>query len=255
MAGIHCEKDGAVRVLTIDNQATRNAFSADMQDELLARLDEADATPGVRCVVITGAGAKAFSSGHDLTEMRGKAGDALRPEANAGFLRPGTMRKPVIAAVNGHAYAGGFMLAMSCDLRVAARNATFCASGARIGLLPIGGQLGRLPRLMSRATAAEMLLTAEPISAAEAMAAGFLNRLVPEGEALNAALGLARRIAANSPAVVQAIKRGIDAGLTHGVDAATAFEWRMGAILGGLPDAAEGVRAFLEKRPPEFEDR
>ena len=107
-----------------------------MADDLLRLLQEADGTPEVRCVVVTGAGDKAFSSGHDLTEVLGDSEAAVGPVANRAFIHPSKIAKPVIAAVNGPAYAGGFILALSCDLRVASRNATFCVAGVRIGLLP-----------------------------------------------------------------------------------------------------------------------
>lgn len=254
MARIVSEDAGAVRVLTLDNEARRNAFSGAMADDLLRLLEEADATPEVRCVVITGAGDKAFSSGHDLTEVLGDGASAVGPDANRAFIHPAKMAKPVIAAVNGAAYAGGFILALSCDLRVASRNAAFCAPGVRIGLLPIGGQLSRLLGVMPQARALEMALTAAPMAAGEAHSLGFVNRLVPEGEALPAALAMAEAIAANSPAVVRAAKKGFDVSLRDGVAAGETYEWQTGPALAGHADAEEGVRAFLEKRRPRFED-
>ena len=182
VAQVVSEDVGAVRVLRLDNEAKRNAFSGSMADDLLRLLQEADATPGVRCVVVTGAGDKAFSSGHDLTEVLGDSEAAVGPDANRAFIHPSKMAKPVIAAVNGPAYAGGFILALSCDLRVASRNATFCVAGVRIGLLPVGGQLSRLLGVMPHARALEMALTAAPMTAEEAHGLGFVNRLVEERE-------------------------------------------------------------------------
>mgnify|MGYP001206826481 CR=1 FL=1 len=255
MAQIRCDRVGTVQVLTIDNETKRNAFSGSMADELVRHLDQADQTPGVRCVVITGAGDKAFSSGHDLSEILDQGEASLSPENNRAFIRPASMAKPTIAAVNGAAYAGGLILALSCDLRVASKNASFCVSGARVGLLPIGGQLSRLPRLMPYARALEMVLAAEPMSAEEAHAVGFINRLVSQGDALTASLELAEKIAANSPSVVQKAKKGIEVSLRHGLAASEAFEWETGPSLATTPDAKEGVRAFLEKRSPKFKDR
>lgn len=254
MAAVHRDERDAIWVLTIDNEEKRNAFSGDMVGSLLDHLNAADASPKVRCVIITGAGQVSFSSGHDLTEILDHGERAFSAEENAGFVRPASLRKPVIAAINGYAYAAGFILALSCDLRVAAANASFCAPGARIGLLPVGGQLSRLPSLISYGKALEMLYTAQPVSAQEAFEAGFVNRLVPEGEALPAALDLAKKIAANSPAVVQAVKRGADFSFRNGADAGDVFEWTTGALLSRAPDAAEGVNAFLEKRAPNFAD-
>ena len=254
VAQVVSEDVGAVRVLTLDNEAKRNAFSGSMADDLLRLLQEADGTPEVRCVVVTGTGDKAFSSGHDLTEVLEDGESAVGPDANRAFIHPAKMAKPVIAAVNGPAYAGGFILALSCDLRVASRNATFCVAGVRIGLLPIGGQLSRLGRVMPHARALEMALTAAPMTAAEAHGLGFVNRLVAEREALPAALALAEAIAANSPAVVRAAKKGFDVSLRDGAAAGEAYEWETGPALAGHADAEEGVRAFLEKRRPRFED-
>ena len=254
VAQVVSEDVGAVRVLTLDNEAKRNAFSGSMADDLLRLLQEADGISGVRCVVVTGAGDKAFSSGHDLTEVLGDSEAAVGPDANRAFIHPSKMAKPVIAAVNGPAYAGGFILALSCDLRLASRNATFCVAGARIGLLPVGGQLSRLLGVMPHARALEMALTAEPMTAEEAHGLGFVNRLVEEREALPAALALAEAIVANSPAVVRAAKQGFDVSLRDGVAAGEAYEWETGPALAGHADAEEGIRAFLEKRRPRFED-
>lgn len=254
MPEIRIEQRGAVRVLTIANEAKRNAFSGDMVYELLDALDAAEAARDVRAIVITGAGDLAFSSGHDLTEMLADRAHASDARANHAFLRPPELSKPVIAAVNGHCHAAGFILALSCDLRVASENAVFGAPGIRIGLLPIGGQLARLPRLLPQARAVEMLLTGDPLSAQEALALGFVSRVVPRGQALDAALALAQRIAGNSPAVARAIKRGVEHGLRSGVAAAESYEWTVGRLLQGGPDAEEGIRAFLEKRPPVFAD-
>lgn len=254
MARIDCDKRGSIWVLTIDNQAKRNAFSGEMTASLLAHLNEAEDEPHVRCVIVTGAGDVSFSSGHDLTEILDHGERAFDPDENAGFVRPASMRKPTIAAVNGYAYAAGLILAISCDLRVAGANASFCAPGARIGLLPIGGQLSRLFHLMPYGRALEMLVTSRPFAAQEAHEAGLVNRLVPPGQALPVALDMAEAIAANSPVVVQAIKRGMDVALRNGADAGESYEWTTGTELSRGPDAVEGVKAFLEKRAPNFAD-
>lgn len=254
MARVHCHKKGAIWLLTIDNESKRNAFSGDMVASLLGHLNEADASPQARCVIITGAGDVSFSSGHDLSEILDQGDRAFSPDENAGFVRPVSMRKPTIAAINGYAYAAGFILAMSCDLRVASSNASFCAPGARIGLLPIGGQLSRLFYLVPYGKALEMLFTAQPITAQEAYEVGFVNHITPEGDALSVALELAEKIVANSPAVVQAVKQGMNLALRNGTDAGEEFEWTTGSLLSKSPDTTEGVRAFLEKRAPKFAD-
>ncbi|MGN6669678.1 MAG: enoyl-CoA hydratase/isomerase family protein [Trinickia sp.] len=251
MAEIRITTIDAVRILTISNERKRNAFEGPMSGHLLQQFEMADADPAIRAVVVTGAGEIAFSSGHDLNEL------PTGSEAGAGtdegpVLKPMSMKKPVIAAINGHCYAAALMLAMSCDLRVASENATFGSPGARLGMLPEGGQLGRLPLLMGRSAALELMLTGAPLSATEAFRCGFVSRLVPQGKALEAALSLARLIAANAPAVVSAIKQGVLLAEALGPSGAEEFEQRTARALEKEADAVEGVKAFLEKRKPVF---
>jgi len=252
MAGIEVSRDGSVLILTIANEAKRNALTHVMSVELARRLGEADNDTSLKCVVITGKGDVAFCSGHDLKEMLADREHASDPGLNAPLVMPAAVSIPTIAAINGHALAGGFILALSCDLRVCAENATFAAPGARLGLLPIGGQLSRLPLLMPRGIAHELLVTCRQMHADEAYRYGFANRLVARGEALSEALGLAELITHNSRNVVREIKRGLLTLETAGVEAATQFEWTTARRLQGEPDAVEGIHAFLEKRAPRF---
>jgi enoyl-CoA hydratase/carnithine racemase len=251
MAEICTNTVDAIRIITISNERKRNAFQGSMSVELLAQFDIAEGDPAIRAVIVTGAGDIAFSSGHNLNDLPTGA-DASGGADEGPVLRPMTMKKPVIAAINGHCYAAALMLAMSCDLRVASANATFGSPGARLGMLPEGGQIGRLPLLMGRSAALELMLTGAPLSAADAFRSGFVSRLVPQGQALDAALSLARLIAANAPAVVSAIKKGVLLGEASGVSDAEAFEQRTARALEREADAVEGVRAFLEKRVPVF---
>src|SRR5665213_2314446 len=156
-ASVTCETNGAVQILTLNNPTKRNAVTANMSATLLRLLEAAEADPVVRCVIITGAGNDAFSSGHDLTEQDWQFPPKGDADSNAAFVRPMSMSKPSIAAVNGAAYAAGFVLALNCDLRVASENASFCASGARMGLLPVSGQISRLPMLLPYSKALELL--------------------------------------------------------------------------------------------------
>ena len=163
--------------------------------------------------------------------------------------------KPTIAAINGVAYAGGLILALSCDLRIASISSSFCVPGARIGLLPIGGQLSRLFRLMPYSRALEMVLTAEPMLGTEAHAVGFVNRLVTDAEVLSISLQIAKKIASNSPSVIQSAKKGFEGSLRNGLSFGEAFEWQTGPISASTEDAREGVGAFFEKRTPKFADK
>ncbi|BAN26708.1 enoyl-CoA hydratase/isomerase family protein [Caballeronia insecticola] len=253
MGEIRVETRDAIRVLTICNERIRNAFDEAMSVALLDAFDQAEADARIRVVIVTGAGDLAFSSGHDLNELASGA-HARSTVGEAPFVRPLTMRKPVIAAINGHCWAAGFMLALSCDLRVASENAVFGSPGARLGILPEGGQLYRLPQLIAPARALEMMMTAEPMSAAQAARFDLVSRLVPPGRALDEAIELAQVIAQRSPAVVQAVKSGVNLGLRDGTCTAERYEADMARTLHQGADAREGIAAFLEKRAPRFAD-
>jgi len=251
MGEIQVETRGAVRILTICNERIHNAFSEAMSAALLSAFDEAEAHSNVRVVVVTGAGDHAFSSGHDLNELA--SGQHAQSEVGeAPFVRPLTMKKPVIAAVNGHCWAAGFMLGLSCDIRIASENAVFGSPGARLGILPEGGQLYRLPQLIPPARALELMLTSVPMTAAEAFRFHLVSRVVPTGQALAEAVALADVIASRSPAVVQAVKAGVNLGLREGSLKAEAYEADTARTLHAGADAREGIAAFLEKRAPRF---
>lgn len=244
---------GPIRVLTISNPAKRNAFSGPMAPMLRTMLADADNDPAVRAIVVTG-GDAVFSSGHDLQEVLENPDTAGDPEANAAFTLPAELGTPVIAAVNGAAYAAGFILALNCDVRIAGTNARFCAVGARIGLVPVGGQLSRLLSVVSYPAAFSMLATASPVDAQAARDIGLVNEICDPSHTLDRALVLAEEISEVSPAVVRAIKTGLRTTLHHGMPAGNAIEPELAAIVRELPDGDEGVRSFLEKRPPRYPD-
>jgi len=252
MATIEADRHGPIVTLTISNEAKRNAFTHAMTEALGERLHEAEADRSVRCVIITGAGDVAFSSGHDLREMLAARSGASDPKANDPFIAPARMTTPTIAAVNGYAFAVGFILALHCDLRVCAENASFAAPGARIGLLPVAGQISRLPGLLPRAVVHELLVTCREMKAQEAHRFGFASQVVPAGQSLQAAKALAGQIIANSGDVVAAIKNGLEILHERGAPAAAEFEWQDSRRLQAGPHADEGMRAFLEKRRPNF---
>lgn len=248
---IRRETRGAIRILTIANERIHNAFGEGMAKSLLDEFDDAERDPAIRVVVVTGAGSAAFSTGHDLKEIEnGSYQDTGLGEAP--FLRPLTMSKPVIAAVNGHCYAAAFILALSCDIRVASRNAAFGSPGARLGMLPEGGQLSRLPTLLPRSIALEMMMTAQPLSSEDAYRLGFVSHLAEVGEALKIALSVAEKIAANAPAVISSIKNGLKDSDPVDYERAEAYEFAEARRLEKGADAKEGVRAFFEKRAPVF---
>jgi enoyl-CoA hydratase/carnithine racemase len=251
--GIRISDRDAIRVLAIDNPAKRNAFAGAMATTLLTELNRADADPAVRVVIVTGTGG-CFSSGHDLQEVLEDPETAGDPVANATFSRPAEILTPVIGAIDGPAYAAGFILALNCDLRVATAGARFCAVGAAIGLVPVGGQLSRLLGLVGYPIAYRWLATAAPFGAEEALRHGFVTRIHDGPEALEAALELAESIAAVSPAVVAAVKAGLTHTLLYGPEAGRAAEPILAALVRNLSDGNEGVNAFLERRPPAYPD-
>ncbi|WP_406151556.1 enoyl-CoA hydratase/isomerase family protein [Streptomyces sp. NBC_01012] len=253
-SGIHVSDKGATRILTIDNPSKRNAFNGVMTTALLHELDRADADPTVRAIVVTGTDGY-FSSGHDLQEVLDNPATAGDPVANAAFSRPSEILTPVIGAIDGPAYAAGFILALNCDLRVATPGARFCGVGAAIGLVPVGGQLSRLLDLVGYSIAYRWLATAAPFTAQEAERHGFVTALHDGDQALDGALELAGQIAAVSPSVVTAVKAGLSHTLHHGSDAGRAVESQLAAVVRSLPDGDEGVRSFLERRPAVYPDR
>ena len=261
---IRAATQGYVATVTIGNPATLNAlFLADLQT-LADTWDELEADDRVRAVIVTGEGDRAFCAGANLKELIPILTTDLRSaedpyERLAGFsalhrafLKKGELSKPLIAAVNGLCYAGGVELLNACDLRVAVDTAVFSLQEPRWALFPAGGSVVRLPRHIPFAWAMEILLTGRALTAAEALAAGLISRVVSAAELLETAQSLADRIAANGPLAVCSIKRAVRACLELPLEQAFDEELRWGARVLASDDAQEGPRAFAEKRPPKY---
>jgi enoyl-CoA hydratase len=252
------ERQGRVLVVTMNRPHVRNALSGPMMAIMRAAWDEVDSDPDIRVCVLTGAGG-AFCSGADLKAMtRSHPGE--RPNqwdlsTIEPLLKGRRLRKPLIAAVEGPAIAGGTEILQATDIRVAGESARFGVSEARWGLFPLGGSAVRLPRQIPYTVAAEILLTGRHLTAAEAREIGLIGHVVPDGQALPKALELAETIAANGPLAVQAILRTIRE--TEGMAENDAFklEARIGLEVFASEDAKEGPRAFTEKRKPNFQGR
>ncbi|NIH79561.1 crotonase/enoyl-CoA hydratase family protein [Amycolatopsis viridis] len=247
-------------VVTLNRPEVRNAISGEMMAILTGAWDRVDRDPDIRCCVLTGAGG-AFCAGADLKSMsRNSPADSYErgtfdPARIEGLLKGRRLTKPLIAAVEGPAIAGGTEILQATDIRVAGESARFGVSEARWGLFPMGGSAVRLPRQIPYTMAAEILLTGRHLTAAEAKEIGLIGSVVPDGTALDRALELADLIAANGPLAVQAILRTIRD--TEGMAEEEAFELeaRYGLAVFRSADAKEGPRAFTEKRTPRFEGR
>lgn len=260
MSDVTVERDGPVAVVTINRPHALNAISPAVQVGLADAWAEIRADRGVRVAVLTGAGTRAFCSGADLkllvpllTGAREPVDDADRRVLSGERPVFSDLGKPLIAAVNGDAVAGGMELVQAADIRVAAEHARFGLQEVRWGLFPAGGSTVRLPRQVPSAVAMELLLTGELISAARAYEIGFLNRVVAAGDAVDAAVGIAKRVASNGPLAVQAVRESARANIAAQEPQLLAIEAAYAARVFASSDAIEGPRAFLEKRAPRFE--
>jgi enoyl-CoA hydratase len=244
------ERRDHVEILRIDRPEAKNAINDVVAHGLEAALDEIEADPAVRVVVLTGTG-DTFSAGADLKMVAAGNPQAFTTKRGgfAGFVTR-DFPKPVIAAVNGTAVAGGFEIALACDLIVAADTAWFGLFEVKRGLFAGGGGLIRLPRRVPLALAMELAIVGSTIDAARAYSVGLVNRVVPPAEVVGTAVGLAAEIAANSPLAVRNTRKMVrEAG-----DLTEAEAWKRSAELSrevfASPDSVEGARAFAEKRPP-----
>jgi enoyl-CoA hydratase/carnithine racemase len=253
------EKSGHVVIVTMNRPEARNAFSPEMMARMADAWDSIDNDPDVRAAILTGAGGH-FCAGSDLKLMAaGWKDEKWSPRFKAdpdlhwkALLRHYRLKKPLIAAVEGTAIAGGTEILQATDIRVAGRSAKLGVAEARWGLFPLGGSTVRLRRQVPYTVAMELLLTGRHISAEEALRIGLVGRVVDDGKALDEARAIADQIAANGPLAVQAIKRSVveTEGLTE--KEALARELEIGWPILATEDAKEGPRAFAEKRKPEF---
>ncbi|CCG03902.1 crotonase/enoyl-CoA hydratase family protein [Blastococcus saxobsidens] len=247
------ERRGAVQVITINRPSARNALDAEVATAVAAAVDELDADDQLRAGVLTGSGGT-FSAGMDLKAFLRGESPSLPGRGLCGITRT-PPRKPLIAAVEGWALAGGFELVLACDLVVAGRTARFGVPEVKRSLVAAGGAALLLPQRVPRAVALELLLTGEPIGAERAAAAGLVNRLVDEGDAVDAAVELAGTIAANGPLAVAATKRIVQEAPGWAPEEAWARHDEVTAPVFTSEDAREGSTAFAERREPVWRGR
>jgi enoyl-CoA hydratase len=251
------ERRGHVLVVTMNRPHARNAISGPMMALMSQAWNEIDTDPDIRAAILTGAGG-AFCSGADLKAMTAShpgesfSSGAMDMSVIDGLLKGRRLTKPLIAAVEGPAIAGGTEILQATDIRIAGASARFGISEARWGLFPLGGSAVRLVRQIPYTIAADLLLTGRHIAAEEALRIGLIGQVVPDGQALARALEVADMIAANGPVAVQAILRTIRQTEGMAENDAFAVESKIGMEVFMSADAREGPRAFAEKRKPVF---
>jgi enoyl-CoA hydratase len=249
------DRDGAVAIVTINRPDKRNALNSETMDELRRAILALKHDDGVRAVVLTGAGDKAFIAGADINELAVQTPVGGREHAHRGqhvldLLE--TMGKPVVAAINGIALGGGCELAMACTIRVAADTARLGQPEINLGLMPGYAGSQRLPRLVGKGRALELLLTGDAITAAEAHRIGLVNRVVPAAELMTAAKTLAASLAEKAPIAARYIIDAVNRGLEMPLAEAELYEATLFGLVSTSEDMREGTRAFLEKRKPHF---
>jgi enoyl-CoA hydratase len=254
-SNILTEIRGRVGLITFNRPKALNALNHETLTELAGALAALDSDPSVGAIVLTG-DERAFAAGADIKEMaESSMVEMLQRGFTDLFNSLAGIKKPVIAAVSGYALGGGCELAMSCDMIVASETARFGQPEITIGVIPGGGATQRLTRAVGKAVAMEMILNNRTLSAAEALQLGLVNRVVPVEGFLDAALTLAEEIAARAPLAVRFAKEAINTAFESPLTEGVASEQRAFYLLFSTDDRTEGMRAFVEKRPPHWQGK
>jgi len=252
------EKKGAIAYVTLNRPQVLNALNRATWEDLRAAFEDARADAAVRGVILTGGGDKAFIAGADIGELARltavEAEESSRYGQEVLDLIEG-LGKPVIAAVNGFALGGGCETAMACTIRVASEKAKFGQPEVKLGLIPGGGGTQRLPRLVGRGRALQLILSAEVIGAEEAYRIGLVNEVVPAGELMARAEAILKQIFANAPIAVRYSLEAVNKGLETSQAEGQSLEASLFGICAGTEDKKEGTTAFLGKRPAQFQGR
>jgi 2-(1,2-epoxy-1,2-dihydrophenyl)acetyl-CoA isomerase len=256
MAGdLRLDVADAIATVTLDRPEALNSLTVPLKEALIATFGDLARDRSVRVVILTGAG-KAFCAGQDLRERlepsAAPLATELRERYNPLILAMRRLEKPIIGAINGVAAGAGASLAFACDLRIAAEGASFLLAFGRVGLVPDSGATWFLPRLVGPAKAAEMALTADPLSAADAERFGLVSKVVPPDELLDEARAVAARLATGAPLALALTKRALARGQETSLAETLEYEAYLQGIAGATADHREGVAAFIEKRSPSF---
>lgn len=252
------ERDGAVATLTVNRPKVLNALNGATMDELRRAVLELKHDETVRVVILTGAGEKAFIAGADINELAVQSPTSGREHALMGQHVLDLIEhlgKPVIAAINGYALGGGCEIAMACTIRIAAETAKLGQPEINLGIIPGYAGTQRLTRLIGRGRALELLLTGAPVTAAEGLRLGLVNRVVPPEDLMKEVKGLAGQLAAKAPIAVRYILDAVDKGLEMSFGEAQVFEATLFGLVASTDDMHEGTKAFLEKRKADFKGR
>lgn len=247
--------DTGIALVTINRPEKRNALSRAVVQELGAAFDKVADDAAIRAAIVTGAGDTAFVDGADIGELTALSAMEMRRYALDGqrvLRRLETAGKPSVAAVNGYALGGGLELAMAATVLMASENAILGQPEVKLGLIPGFGGSQRLPRLVGRGRALQMLLSGEPIDAAEAWRIGLVNAVVPPAELLGAARGWLEKVLQNGPLAVRLAMEAVDRGLCGGLEEGLQLEAALFGLNAASEDRREGTRAFKEKRAPAF---
>lgn len=247
--------ESGIALVTVNRPDKLNALSRGVVEELDQAADRIAGDSAIRAAILTGAGEKAFVAGADINELSSLSAVEARAYALRGqqvFRKLETLGKPIVAAINGYALGGGLELAMACTVRFAAESAKLGQPEVKLGIIPGYGGTQRLPRLVGRGRALEMLLDGEPVTAAEAWRIGLVNAVVPRAELLNHGRAWLDKVLANGPLALGLVLEAVDVGFNTGLEEGLRFEAAAFGVSAATEDRREGTRAFLEKRRAVF---
>ncbi len=259
---LNFEVKDSIAYLTMNRPEALNALNRKMTEEMIGACEEVGSRDDIRAAIITGAGAKAFSAGLDLKERAAEEISLVErrqarraPKIVAHHQAIASLRKPTVAAVNGYAVGGGLEIALACDIRVGSTNAKLGLTEVRRGMIPGAGGTQRLPRIVGRAKALEMVLTGRVIDAGEALRFGLLSRVVEPEDLIPAAEALAREVLEGAPLALQFAKEAVNRGMEMPLEEGIKLEIDLSTLLRTTEDCSEGPRAFAEKRKPVWKGR